>query len=627
VKGQYLANNSWACRFLADIGVLLLAVFCLGLPTPASAADITLTVKVNASDDLVTVKVTNTGRDKAVLLRVSSELDGKSYSAAARTILEPGTNHTTEIRVALPLHDGSYPLITRLYYLNEGKELSIVDAGYFNFRRTEHLAADCTLPNITLAGKTAVELPAVKDYRFTLILPDEIKIEQQLSAGSRIRYVLQSLHPEFNSNYAVYGVLQTPAQFAVQAAKICSARLVTTQILTRKWFIPGWFICCGAFMGFVVAWLCYKRTGQRVLNYREIIAARYGFSLFLISLIYLAFRNAHVLARLIEPYVYLSQEGGRLGGYLRLAAQVLVKWLYFQGRDYDQFFNFVADPLYLYMLLGNGFVLCYLVKPDPESDKYFHLMRTFFSLPGLRSVLRTNFDAGFHWSALTRLAILSLAVKAFYLPLLCSWSINQAGYVYRLVSSANWQFYAVNSVLVEVLILVDVLIFALGYLTELPGLRNTIRSVEPTILGWVVCLMCYPPFNSFSFALFDQPLNEYWTPAFGMAHLLVAGVITILWTIYLWATVALGFKSSNLTNRGIVADGPYRFIRHPAYAAKVSLWILSSFFMGEKNFFLVVAFVVVYTLRAWTEERHLSRDPEYLEYKKKVPWVLIPKVF
>ena len=33
--------------------------------------------------------------------------------------------------------------------------------------------------------------------------------------------------------------------------------------------------------------------------------------------------------------------------------------------------------------------------------------------------------------------------------------------------------------------------------------------------------------------------------------------------IYSWASVALGFKASNLTNRGIVSHGPYAYVRHP----------------------------------------------------------------
>ena len=45
-----------------------------------------------------------------------------------------------------------------------------------------------------------------------------------------------------------------------------------------------------------------------------------------------------------------------------------------------------------------------------------------------------------------------------------------------------------------------------------------------------------------------------------------------------------------------------------------------------KAFFLTLL-CGVYALRAWTEERHLGMDPDYREYKKKVPWILFPGVY
>jgi len=174
--------------------------------------------------------------------------------------------------------------------------------------------------------------------------------------------------------------------------------------------------------------------------------------------------------------------------------------------------------------------------------------------------------------------------------------------------------------------LVDVSIFAFGYLVELPQLKNQIRSVEPTLLGWAVCLMCYPPFNSFSFKLFDYPLQDHWTPLGSSGNKVATILCLVFWAIYVWASVALGAKASNLTNRGIVARGPYRFVRHPAYIAKLSVSIVESFFSGTKNFFLILSLIIVYGLRAWTEERHLSKDPDYVEYKSKVRWRFVPGV-
>ena len=56
--------------------------------------------------------------------------------------------------------------------------------------------------------------------------------------------------------------------------------------------------------------------------------------------------------------------------------------------------------------------------------------------------------------------------------------------------------------------------------------------------------------------------------------LLVAsgGALLFLTAIYAWATVAFGMRFSNLTYRGILTHGPYRWTRHPAYLSKNLFW-------------------------------------------------------
>jgi hypothetical protein len=170
--------------------------------------------------------------------------------------------------------------------------------------------------------------------------------------------------------------------------------------------------------------------------------------------------------------------------------------------------------------------------------------------------------------------------------------------------------------------------FALvGYACESRWLGNKTRSVEPTAFGWLVALACYPPYNNVLGTYL--PLENGVQRITGEDTLLLLRLLTvILFAIYASATVAFGFKFSNLTNRGIVARGPYRFLRHPAYACKCTAWWLEHLptITITKAFFLSLL-CGVYALRAWTEERHLSRDPEYRAYKKKVPWVLIPGVY
>ncbi len=166
-----------------------------------------------------------------------------------------------------------------------------------------------------------------------------------------------------------------------------------------------------------------------------------------------------------------------------------------------------------------------------------------------------------------------------------------------------------------------------GYSSESRWLGNKTRSVEPTFFGWAVCLACYPPFNNVLgtyLPLESGPgriASEDW-------HLVLRAATVFLFCIYSSATVAFGFKFSNLTNRGIVSRGPYAYVRHPAYLTKCTAWWLEHIptMTLTKAFFLTLL-CCVYSLRAWTEERNLGQDPEYLAYKKKVPWVLFPGIY
>jgi protein-S-isoprenylcysteine O-methyltransferase Ste14 len=169
----------------------------------------------------------------------------------------------------------------------------------------------------------------------------------------------------------------------------------------------------------------------------------------------------------------------------------------------------------------------------------------------------------------------------------------------------------------------------MGYMLESRWLGNKTRSVEPTALGWAAALSCYPPYNNVLGTYL--PLNDGPRLAAFSGEdtaLVLRGIIVFLFLIYASATVAFGFKFSNLTNRGTVSRGPYRFIRHPAYVCKCTAWWLEHLptMTLTKGFFLTLL-CCVYALRAWTEERHLSADPDYREYKKKVPWVIFPGVY
>jgi protein-S-isoprenylcysteine O-methyltransferase Ste14 len=221
-----------------------------------------------------------------------------------------------------------------------------------------------------------------------------------------------------------------------------------------------------------------------------------------------------------------------------------------------------------------------------------------------------------------KVALLFILVKLFFLPTMVNFFYNNLWGL--LNGQSNFQWYPF---FLTFLFTIDTLIFTIGYMFESPKLRNVVKSVEPTFFGWFVALICYPPFNSIVGSYVPWGANDqvlFWTSGWTLFFRII---MILLLVIYVWASLALGLKSSNLTNRGIVTRFPYSIVRHPAYISKNLIWWLSMLPVMNLAFFLGMSFwTIIYFLRAWTEERHLKQDPDYLKYCEKVKWRFIPRL-
>ena len=245
---------------------------------------------------------------------------------------------------------------------------------------------------------------------------------------------------------------------------------------------------------------------------------------------------------------------------------------------------------------------------------------------------------------------LALALKFFFAPLMLNWCLAHAGdlaasliHLFDQIREGTSGRMLFDSTLFwacfQLILFIDTLLFTLGYLIELPALRNRIRSVDPTFFGWFICLACYPPFNDFTMRWLPWHSSDF--PFFGntAVHLIVNVTLLVALAVFSWASIALGFKASNLTNRGIVTHGPYAYVRHPAYAAKNFAWWLGALpglimtaQMGSMSGVLASllalgGWTAIYALRAITEERHLLMGRNgYAAYMQRVRWRFIPGV-
>ena len=232
------------------------------------------------------------------------------------------------------------------------------------------------------------------------------------------------------------------------------------------------------------------------------------------------------------------------------------------------------------------------------------------------------------WDAL-KLHALGWLVKGFFLPLMFAYAHDGLVQIWaRDGPPSLLSFQQIFAFAIDLFYLFDVLLAVVAYTLTLQILGSSIRSVEPTFTGWAVCLVCYPPFVSGTlnaYLKYDQD-GLFWGKLFAgtpFLYFLWGMVILILVGIYMASTVAFGLRFSNLTHRGIITSGPYRWTKHPAYLSKnLSWWLISVPFvagagwaMAVKSCLLLLGINLIYFLRAKTEERHLRRDPVYREYE------------
>jgi protein-S-isoprenylcysteine O-methyltransferase Ste14 len=237
-----------------------------------------------------------------------------------------------------------------------------------------------------------------------------------------------------------------------------------------------------------------------------------------------------------------------------------------------------------------------------------------------------------------KVSMLFYLVKLYFTPVMIGFLIgNTASFIQFLSNPNSFALTKTNILgtyfhLIFYLILVlDTLIFAFGYFFESTFLKSVVKSVEPTAFGWMVAIICYPPINNLTTSIVGWYSSDFSDFGNMNINLITALLSLLLFSVYVWASIALGFKASNLTNRGIVSKGPYKYVRHPAYVAKnLSWWIMGIPFIRNYGFIAIFGLAVwtfIYFLRALTEERHLSQDPDYLEYMKKVKYMFVPGLF
>ncbi len=304
---------------------------------------------------------------------------------------------------------------------------------------------------------------------------------------------------------------------------------------------------------------------------------------------------------------------GLLGSFAFIG---LLYWVFpeYHGAFYDNYYRMLKFVLPVWVLASIPYIVLIDRIMRVPQDSYWHMGK---------AVMLQWQQVDF---AILRQHLTGWLIKGYFLPLMFTYFCNDLKWILASSSHSLSGFPAYYHFFSDAFYFVDVGLVSMGYLISLRLTDTHLRSAEPTMLGWVVALVCYEPFWS---QMGQQYLNygngygwEQWLSGFPLLYMAWGSVILLLVLVYVWATVAFGARFSNLTHRGIITGGPYRYTKHPAYIAKnLSWWLISIPFIVHGNAWesmrCCLALLMlngIYWLRAKTEEIHLSRDPDYVSY-------------
>lgn len=323
-----------------------------------------------------------------------------------------------------------------------------------------------------------------------------------------------------------------------------------------------------------------------------------------------------------------------------------------QARYYQPWFQLFEFLFVLYLCLGFPYqFLTAAFKHDVRQDAADLLGKILSHSRLMFKNIRCRHQ---RFSSADKKIALGFLVKLFFTPIMSVFffdnfhhlvsniSYIKSGLIPELMST-NYSHATLNRDLTNIvptlIFTIDVALAWCGYAVSSRWLDNQTNSTEPTLIGWLVCLLSYPPFRTIPGWFISTPDEKMYLqlPDQTLVTVLAALMITSYF-LYMLPTVFFGVRFSNLTHRGIIRTGPFAYVRHPAYTAKNMAWWCVGFpvaiYSGWNHGFLSMILILlgllfmtgIYYLRAITEEKHLSIDPYYQAYCQNVKYRFIPNL-
>lgn len=221
---------------------------------------------------------------------------------------------------------------------------------------------------------------------------------------------------------------------------------------------------------------------------------------------------------------------------------------------------------------------------------------------------------------------LGWAIKGFFLPIMVFYLHGNGLRLEAIRAGLSGGLVEVVVALTVLAVIVELTIVCTGYALTLRALDAHVRSPNALIGAWVVTLVCYEPLNRVVTGVVLRYRTERgWADVIADHPLLLwpwSLALLASFALWVWATAIYGLRWSNLTHRGIITGGPYRFTKHPDYLAKSAFfWLSAAPFLTATDGWTalratvaMMAVNLIYYGRARMEERHLSQDPDYVAY-------------
>lgn len=148
--------------------------------------------------------------------------------------------------------------------------------------------------------------------------------------------------------------------------------------------------------------------------------------------------------------------------------------------------------------------------------------------------------------------------------------------------------------------------------------RRAASAVTTRPLDWLAALI------GTSLPMFVKAGGEPVMPTAVGTAIMSAGLMLAIWAK---ASLRHSFGMA-AANRGAVCKGPYRGIRHPMYAGYILVYL--GFFLNNPLFWNIAIYgtaIAFQIARIMAEERILTLDPKYADYRTHVRHRLVPGVF